>query len=74
VPIPADLQTPLDVVQDPRRVSPQGRSDDAFMSTDDDLFTAREICRACEGSGRSSKGQECYPCKGTGALNQKERT
>lgn len=31
-----------------------------------------KACKACSGSGVSSKGQSCLPCKGTG--NQQEST
>lgn len=27
-------------------------------------------CIACGGKGKSSKGSECYPCKGTGKIRQ----
>ncbi len=30
------------------------------------LKLAKKNCAACEGTGKSSKGAECYPCHGTG--------
>lgn len=27
------------------------------------------VCKACEGSGKASSGEKCYPCKGTGVQN-----
>lgn len=31
----------------------------------------KEVCKACKGSGKSSKGKKCYPCNGTGKTSNK---
>lgn len=33
----------------------------------------RLICKACNGAGKNSKGNECYPCRGTGNSINKEK-
>jgi hypothetical protein len=33
-----------------------------------DLFS--DVCAACEGTGKSSRGNECVPCGGTGARKE----
>lgn len=34
----------------------------------------KDLCKACGGSGKSSKGQDCFPCKGTGVSGVVEHT
>lgn len=31
----------------------------------------KKRCKACEGTGKSSKGGECFPCKGEGYIRCK---
>jgi DnaJ-class molecular chaperone len=30
-------------------------------------------CKACEGSGKSSRGWDCYPCYGTGKEGERNK-
>ena len=30
--------------------------------------TRPDRCKACQGTGKSSKGPTCFPCKGTGKI------
>lgn len=50
------------------------RADPRLLSNEVPMFkkSKKKICRACEGSGVSSSGKECFPCKGEGKITPKK--